>query len=58
MTIKLTLALAGVLDGKAIEPWQVNRACEILAGIWSVSAEEADRCLLENLKRLVGAGAL
>jgi TatD DNase family protein len=46
------------LDGKAIEPWQVNRACEILAGIWSISAEEVDRRLLENLKRLVGAGAL
>lgn len=40
------------LDGKAVEPWQVKQAGEMLAEIWSMTPQEADRCLLRNLREL------
>jgi TatD DNase family protein len=43
------------LEGKAIEPWQVNRASEVLADIWSVTPPDAGRRILENFRTLVGA---
>jgi TatD DNase family protein len=42
------------LDGKAVEPWQVYKAIEMLGELWSMPADEVERCVNGNLRRLVG----
>ena len=41
------------LDGNPLRPWQVEGALQALGEIWSMSAEEADQKIDENLRRLL-----
>ena len=40
------------IDGRSAWPWDVARAAESLAKLWSEPVEAVDRCLYANLKRL------
>jgi TatD DNase family protein len=46
------------MDGKPALPWDVQRAEEMLADVWSVSLDQSRTMLRDNLRSLVTSGAV
>ena len=44
------------VERRALLPWEVSRALPILSELWELTADEVDRRLSSNLRRLVAAG--
>ena len=40
------------IDGRAVLPWEVNRAVTTLADLWSIDTRQTQGALYDNLRRL------